>query len=206
MSFLKNLDWRYATQKFNGNSLPEDRLKKIKKSIRMSPTSLNIQPYKVLILENNESNKELFLKLEAKAYNQKQISTCSHLFVFCGLSNLDKRIEELIELNIKETGHSEDTFEGYKNTMYKKANGMNEEQTKDWVHNQIHVVLGFALAACTELKIDSCPIGGFDPNSFKEILKLEEDLNPVILLTVGERDLEDDSMPKSRFDSDKLFL
>lgn len=206
MSFIENLDWRYATQKFNGKILSEDKIEFIKKSIKFSPSSLNIQPYKILIIENSAVNKDLINRLEESAYNQKQISTCSHLFVFCGLKDVNKRIDELIELNYKKAYELTGEFEDYKKTMYQKASSMNEIQTKDWVNNQVHVVLGFALATCTELKIDSCPVGGFDREAFSKILNLDSDLRPVVLLAVGERDESDVPLPKVRFEGKDLFI
>ncbi|MBU2101117.1 nitroreductase family protein [Patescibacteria group bacterium] len=42
MSFIENLNWRYATKEFDGRKLPEDVLEKILNAIRMSPSSFGI--------------------------------------------------------------------------------------------------------------------------------------------------------------------
>lgn len=41
-----------------------------------------------------------------------------------------------------------------------------------WTARQTYIAHGFALAACTELQIDSCPMEGFDANAIERILEL----------------------------------
>jgi nitroreductase/dihydropteridine reductase len=54
--------------------------------------------------------------------------------------------------------------------------------------------LGNLLTVCANEKIDSCPMEGFIPEKYDEILKLkEQDLTSVLVLPVGFR-AEDDLM------------
>ncbi len=46
MSFLENLNWRYATKKFDTEKKVSDSdLEKIVEAIRLTPTSFGLQPY-----------------------------------------------------------------------------------------------------------------------------------------------------------------
>jgi nitroreductase len=58
---------------------------------------------------------------------------------------------------------------------------------------------------CAELKIDSCPIEGFDPQVFKKLLHFPAHLDPKVLLAIGNRDPKDSPFPKIRFDNTDLF-
>ena len=63
---------------------------------------------------------------------------------------------------------------------------------QSWSQKQTYLALSNLLAACAELKIDSCPIEGFEPEKFNAILGLEEQgLNAAVIATVGYRSSED---------------
>lgn len=54
MKFQKALQWRYATKKMNGASIPEKKLGNILEAIRMAPTSIGLQPFHVIHITDPE--------------------------------------------------------------------------------------------------------------------------------------------------------
>ena len=68
------------------------------------------------------------------------------------------------------------------------------EQNFNHAAQQAFIGLGFGLAAAAELKVDSSPMGGFDPAQFDEILGLKEKggLRSVVILCLGTRAAEGD--------------
>ncbi|MEY4543399.1 MAG: hypothetical protein RL411_1476, partial [Bacteroidota bacterium] len=74
MSINQHLNWRYATKRYNGESIPESSLNDILESIRLTPTSLGIQPFHVFVIEN----KELRDQLKPALNNQPQCTESSH--------------------------------------------------------------------------------------------------------------------------------
>ena len=52
---------------------------------------------------------------------------------------------------------------------------------------QAYIALGFGMAAAMELNIASCPMEGFKPNEISEVLNLNNNLKPCVLLTVGNK-------------------
>ena len=84
-----------------------------------------------------------------------------------------------------------------------------KEIVQNWLTHQIYIALGFGLVAAAQLKLDSCPMEGFDNNQFDEILGLKEkNLHSVVLLTVGYRSQADayQNMPKVRLPKEELFV
>jgi nitroreductase len=80
MNLLKHLKWRYATKHFDiSKKVSVESLDKVKEAIRLSPSSYGLQPYKVLIIENQEIRE----KLKPVSWDQAQITEASHLIVFC---------------------------------------------------------------------------------------------------------------------------
>ena len=82
MSLITNLNKRYATKVFDpSKKVSEADMEKLLESIRLSASSMGLQPYKVLIVENPEIRKEL----RKASYNQPQITDASALLIFAGV-------------------------------------------------------------------------------------------------------------------------
>lgn len=200
MTFLNNLNWRYAVKKFDKTKkVSELDLQKIKDAIRMAPTSFGLQPFKVYILENPEIRE----KVKAESFGQAQVTDASHLFVFVARSDFKTRIMEYCDLIEKK---SESVFDRVKEeaTMLGFTTMKTDEGRKRYASEQAYVALGFGLAACTELQIDSCPMGGFHPGKVAEVLGLSDNEEVVAYMAVGYR-LEDCKYPKARFDDGDIF-
>jgi nitroreductase len=95
-------------------------------------------------------------------------------------------------------------MEMYENMMKGALEPRTLEQHKSWADRQTYIAHGFALAACAELKIDSCPIEGFDPAAVDKILGLPEDTSSVVMMPIGYRS-EEPQHAKVRFPMSDLF-
>ena len=59
-TFIEHQNWRYATKKFNSEKkISESDFEILKDAIQLSSSSYGLQPYKVLIIENEEIRKQL---------------------------------------------------------------------------------------------------------------------------------------------------
>ncbi len=95
MSFLTNLEWRYATKQFDtSKKVSPENLDKILEAIRLTPTSFGLQPYHFYVV----SNQDIKDKIQTVAWNQPQIGTASHLIVFTARTDLMKNKDEYFEL------------------------------------------------------------------------------------------------------------
>ena len=76
-----------------------------------------------------------------------------------------------------------------------------DEQLQHWSKNQAYLALGNMLTVCALEKIDACPMEGFLPHEYSNILDLDpHNIEPVLVLPVGHRDKDDQfsSMKKVR--------
>lgn len=167
-SFTKNLIWRRSEKHFLPGKVD---IEIIKSAIINSPSSYGIQPYKVLVITDQDTK----MKLKKACMNQAQIEECYALFIFCALNNLEKRIDEYVD----QTG-----FEFKKKSMLFYINNSIPNKL-EWAKRQAYIALGFAMAAAAEKKIAGCPMEGFEPDDVAKILKLDDDLKPCVLFTVG---------------------
>lgn len=198
-TFLSNLEWRFATKKFDASKkVSEEDKNKILNALRLAPTSFGLQPFKIFIVENPEVRE----KIKEVAYGQPQVTDSSFFLVFTAKADLVKRAEEYIELA---SGGDEER---------KKAMGMITASMRGfegkpveavaWSAKQSYIALGFALAACAELGIDSCPMEGFNADEVDKILNLPENLKVQAFLAVGYR-AEGPAHPKVRFPETDIF-
>ena len=59
MELLKQLNWRYATKRMNGKKVPAQKVETILEAIRLSASSIGIQPYTILVIEDEVLRKKI---------------------------------------------------------------------------------------------------------------------------------------------------
>src|SRR5579864_8774526 len=95
MKLIDALNWRYAVKRMNGQTVPAEKLDNILEAIRLSPSSLGLQPYGVLVVEDPELRK----KIRAVANNQPQIEEGSHLLIFAAWDRITaEKADDYIQL------------------------------------------------------------------------------------------------------------
>lgn len=192
MDFATIVQQRYATKKFDGKTIPEDKINQLFEMIRLAPSSFNIQPWKIAVI-TDKATKE---KLLPVSLNQPQITSCSHLLVFCTNTDIEGNIEKLGTELIK-GGAAAEGIGGYLDMMRNFAKGLSKEQKLAWSQRQLYIALGNALNGAKALGFDSCPMEGFDAKAYAEILKLPAHLVPTALCPIGYA--SDKPTPKMRF-------
>jgi nitroreductase len=83
-----------------------------------------------------------------------------------------------------------------------------KEGLETWMAKQVYIALGFMLHTAALMKIDTCPMEGFDPKQFDEILGLDKmGLNSVVLCAIGHRKESDKTalMKKTRFAKEEVI-
>ncbi|MDD5749710.1 MAG: nitroreductase family protein [Patescibacteria group bacterium] len=204
MSFLKNLNWRFAAKKFAADKpLAEESLHKILKAIQLVPTSRGLQPFHVYVIDNHAWKN----KLKPIANDQSQLDGCAYLLVFCALvgrTALLKRADKYVELTADKQKQKISELTSLsvatQNTVSKKT----DQELEIWALRQAYIALGFALAAAAELKIDSCPMEGFNRKEMDIALQLPAWQKSQALLALGYRS-EEPKYPKIRFPENDLF-
>ena len=189
-TFIENQNWRYATKKFNSEKkISNSDLEILKEAIQLSSSSYGLQPYKVLIIENEEIRKQL----QPASWGQSQITDASHLFVFASVTNVDAEyITHYAENMAKTRNIPFDSVKGYADFMIGNIASLTPEKQFIWSQKQAYLALGNLLNAAAELKIDVTPMEGFIPEQYNEILGLtEKGLHATLVATIGYRHNED---------------
>ncbi|MCI0500747.1 MAG: NAD(P)H-dependent oxidoreductase, partial [Epsilonproteobacteria bacterium] len=138
---------------------------------RLSPSSFGMEPWKFLIVQNQELKE----KLRPFCWNQPQITTCSDLVVILSRIDYLKPQNEYVRnmflrRNLSQE-HLEKYLELYKNHL---SNTMSsDENILAWGARQCYIAMGNMMTAAANIGIDSCPIEGFEKVKIEEILNID---------------------------------
>ena len=193
MSLIEDLHWRHAVKAYDPTKkLSQEDLMKIVEAARLAPTSSGLQQFRLIVV----GDQELKEKMVAGALNPDCMRECSHVIVFAAWDEYTpERIDAIYDLTTDERGLVRGRFKRYTDMLKEKFGEMDKEEQYQHAANQAYIALGMALAQAAELRIDSTPIGGFDPKLVDELLDLpSKDLRSVCLLYLGYADPERDWM------------
>jgi nitroreductase len=199
MNFKEIVMSRYATKKFDGRKIEQKKVDELFELIRHAASSFGLQPWKIKVI-SDQATKE---KLAPAAWNQPQITTCSHLLVFCADTDIDGLIDKY-EQYMKKADASEDAIKNYIGMMRDWVKGMDETKRLSWSQRQTYLALGNAINGAKSLGFDSCPMEGFSPEEFSKILKLPKNIVPTALCAIGFA--ADTPRPKLRFAKEEIFF
>ncbi|MEZ0539652.1 NAD(P)H-dependent oxidoreductase [Fibrella arboris] len=195
MDLLAAMNWRYAAKKMNGEVVPVEKLDTILEAIRLSASSVGIQPYKVVVIDNHE----LKGKIHELACPQPQIVEGSHLLIFASWSTVEAtQIDEYIQLIANTRGVSAESLAPFAESIKGALLTRTPEERANWAARQAYIALGSGIIAAATEHVDATPMEGFNANALDEILDLPaQGLKSVVILALGYRDAEKDFLSKA---------
>jgi nitroreductase len=196
---VSNLQWRYATKKFDPTrKIPAPIWEALEDSLVLAPSSFGLQPWKFFVIQDQNLRQQLL----PHSYNQTQVVEASHLVVFTIKTQLDVAYaDRYLERMAEVQGVPIDTLAGFGNML----KGFLEKpplSLDEWAVRQVYIALGQFMASAAMVGVDTCPMEGFIPAKYDEILGLpQQGYRSVVLCPAGYRDPTDKhaSRPKVRF-------
>jgi len=192
MNIIDSLKWRYAVKKFDTNkSVPQQKIETLKEAFNLTATSYGLQPLKLLVINKKEIQKELV----EHSWNQPQVLEASHLLVICiPKEYTTKEVENYFKLVQKLRQTPDSILTPFKEFLTAEIEKKTQEELFIWNKNQAYLALGNLLTVCASEQIDSCPMEGFVPEKYDEVLNLgEQNLASTLVLPIGFR-ADDDYM------------
>ncbi|MGL6095502.1 MAG: NAD(P)H-dependent oxidoreductase, partial [Fimbriiglobus sp.] len=170
----------------------------------LSPSSLGLQPWKFV----GVTDAAVRTKLREFAWNQPQITDASHLVVFCvkkGMNAADA--DRMVAATAATRNVPVESLDGLKAMAHGALTRLPADQIDPWMSRQVFIALGVFLASAAMVGVDACPMEGFQPEKFDEILGLTaKGYGSVVLATAGYRAADDKyaTAAKVRFPVDEL--
>ncbi|HBG56955.1 NAD(P)H-dependent oxidoreductase [Proteiniphilum sp. UBA1028] len=196
MSFLDIAKSRYTTKKYDSSlKIDNATIEKLKEILRLSPSSINSQPWKFTFIFDTETKKEL---AKVSYNNGSKVNDASHVVVFSVVEDVKDFEEKNLSLLPEKAGL-------YYNRVLKSRN---EAEIKTWLACQVYLSLGFFLSACASMEIDSTPMEGIQSEEYDRILQ-QDGYKTLFAVAIGYRDKEDANQPsltpKLRLDPENVI-
>jgi nitroreductase/dihydropteridine reductase len=207
MSLIENLNWRYATKKFDATKkLSTEQLDTLLTAVQLSASSMGLQPYRILVIEDAVTRE----KLREAAYGQQQITQASQVIIFAAETKLDEAYgKKYIDLIAETREIGREHLAGFEQAVLNTINNQSEDQKIAWGHKQAYIALGVLLTTAAQMNIDTCPMEGFQAGKVDEILGLaDKGLTTSVIATIGFRAEDDDfaKLAKVRKPKEELFV
>ncbi|PHO09009.1 NAD(P)H-dependent oxidoreductase [Malaciobacter canalis] len=204
--FLKAMDFRHACKVFDDTKkIPEEDLKFILEVARKSPSSFGMEPWKFLVVQNQELKE----KIRPTCWNQVQITSCSDLVIVLA------KIEDVkVESGVPEKRFGRRPMPQEKKDFYINlyANHLKDTLSSDkniyeWTARQTYIAVGNMMTAAAAIGVDSCPIEGFEKDKLEQILELDTTKYQVaMVLPFGYRLNEQSDQLRLSFDEVVEFV
>ncbi|MGA9698776.1 oxygen-insensitive NAD(P)H nitroreductase [Acinetobacter sp.] len=214
MDLLNVSKTRYTTKAYDPiRKIPKEQIARLLEILRLTPSSINIQPWHFFIADNQAAKERIAKALVGKyAYNAPKVLDSSHTILFCTKADIsEQHLDNLLaQDDISGRFKDEKAKQGQKDSRSGYVNYYRNEKgdIQRWAENQTFIALGQILLAAGIEGIDATPIGGFDEQIINDELQLtEKGLVPSVLLTLGYRSENDFNaqLPKSRLDKEQIF-
>jgi nitroreductase len=204
---LTQLQWRYAVKKFDpSKKIPADAWDVLEQSLILTPSSFGLQPWKFFVVDNSELRQQLL----ENSWNQAQVVEASHLVVLAikkdmGDAEVDRYIQDMSDKRnapIDALGGLTKMIKGF------MANPDKGFTTDEWAIRQVYIAIGQFMTSAAMLGIDTCPMEGFNPAKYDEILGLTaQGYASVLVCPAGYRAADDKyaTMPKVRYDRSEVI-
>jgi nitroreductase len=198
---LQQLQWRYAVKKFDpSQKIPSDVWNVLEQSLVLSPSSFGMQPWKFFVVDRPELRQQLL----EHSWNQPQVVEASHLVVLTIKKDMsdvdvDRYIQDMSDTrNVPPEGLAglAKMIKGF------MANPHKAFTLDEWATRQVYIAIGQFMTSAAMLGIDTCPMEGFNPAKYDEILGLAAlGYASVLVCPAGYRASDDKYavMPKVRY-------
>tara|TARA_R110002167_G_scaffold86317_5_gene233741 strand:- start:6098 stop:6739 length:642 start_codon:yes stop_codon:yes gene_type:complete len=186
MDTIKSLQWRYAVKNFDKEkTLSKTQIETLKNAFNLTATSYGLQPIKLVIVQNKDIQKELL----KHSWKQPQVVDASHLLVICiPKKYTTQEVTNYFKLVTEIRNTPDSVLNPFKEFLTNEIGKKTQEELFIWNKNQAYLALGNLLTVCALEKIDSCPMEGFIPEKYDEILNLDShNLTSILVLPVGFR-------------------
>lgn len=187
---IEALNWRYACKLFDATKkVSKEDLYEIMESFRLATSAFWVQPWKMLVIEN-QSIKDSLVQY---SWNQPQINTCSHLLVLCRITNLDDNyVDKYIDTMSKVRETPKENLVAYEERVKWYLNNLWDDWKEYFTTKQVFIALWSLMPILALKKIDSCAMTWIDNTKYDEVLKLwEKWLATVAVLPIWYRSKDD---------------
>ncbi|GAK77794.1 oxygen-insensitive NAD(P)H-dependent nitroreductase NfsB [Nonlabens ulvanivorans] len=216
MNLKEILNWRYTTKEYDvTKKISESDMSEVKNLLRMSPSSVNLQPWHFIIAKTEEGKTRMAKGAQGFFhFNEPKITNASAVVLFCVKTDANDEYYQHIADTEDKNGRfpNEDIKNGFLGAV-KAFAGIHKYDLKDqqhWMEKQVYLNIGSFLLGVASLGIDATPMEGIDVKALDEEFGLrEKGFTALVAVSIGYRAESDfnttDKTPKSRLPESEIF-
>jgi nitroreductase/dihydropteridine reductase len=205
---------RYSTKAYDAERrIPEELMQQIYEVIRNSPSSVNSQPWHLIVASTPEGKARLAKGVQGGySFNESKVRDASHVILFCTrVDAAGGHLERLLEQEDRDGRFADEAAKAGTAKGRLHFTNLHRYTLKDlpqWYEKQTYIALGNAMTAAAALGVDSTPMEGIDVAALDTELGLhEKGLSSLVLLALGYHADSDFNakLPKSRLPQEQVF-
>ena len=205
-TFEEAMDFRHACKVFDETKkISDEDMNYILEAGRKSPSSFGMEPWKFLVI----TNEELKAKLRPAIWNQVQVTSCSHLVIILAAIDAVKPESGIVERKFRRRAMPQEKLDFYLGLYadHLKEVLSSDENIYSWTARQTYIAAGNMMTAAGIKGIDSCPIEGFEKEKIEEILGLDTSKYQLsVVLPFGYRVNEQSSQEREKLEDVVEFI
>lgn len=211
---IESLLWRHTTKKYDATrKIPQQDLEVLFEAMRLSPSSINSQPWKFIVIESDEAKQRMSQTFAHKfQFNQPHVFDSNLIILFAHNPQYTRQdFVEIVDKGIEDKRTKPENREAaFASFAFAKLNTDAKGDTSKWTKAQTYIALGNTLHTLARLKIDSTALEGIDTDLVNEEFKKElAGYQCDVALAIGYHHREEDynaKLPKSRRSLNSIFV
>ena len=201
---------RYATKKFNPTRrISDEDWAALVEVGRLAPSSLGFEPWKMLLLNNEEMKQDL----KSMAWGAvSMLDGASHFVIYLarkGVNYETPYIEKLMQ-EVRHRSYDPQSAYAHRIKSFQESDfKLNDERSLfDWASKQTYIQMANMMNAAVLMGMDSCPIEGFDKAKVEAYLEEKgvldtSEFGVSVMCAFGYRNEE--IKPKVRWNTESIY-
>lgn len=210
---IKTFHYRHACKQFDPTKVvSQENMRTILEAGRLSPSSFGLEPWKFLVVLNEDVKKKLY-PIAWGARNS--LDGASHLVIFLARRKIDTlHGSDYMKHMMYDVHHFPAdvaelrmaTIANFQEKDFKLTES--DRAIFDWACKQTYITLGNMTTVAAMLGVDSCPIEGFNRDAVEELLTQEGLMDPThfgVSAMAGFGYRAKEPRPKTRQSADEVI-
>lgn len=181
-NIIRAFQFRHACKKFDpAKKISDEDFNFILETAHLSPSSFGLEPWKFVVVQNEDLRK----KLEGPAWGAvDKLKTASHFVLVlsrkagsldAASDHVQHMLKDIQKMPADVVKMMTDAIGNFEKKDFDLSG--NDRVFFEWGCRQDYIAVGNMMTAAAEIGIDSCPMEGFDKEKVEQILKNEGIIN-----------------------------
>lgn len=182
-SLEKLMQERKSVRKYDPNfKIERAELEHILQQATSAPSSSNLQPWRFLVIDDDQQKKELRIA----GFNQAQIETSSAIIAVIGDKKMYENTQQIYDANVEKGYMPRDIADMMISNSYSMYSSLPDATLSTIAHFDAGLITMQVVLLAKERGLDTVIMGGFDKEGFATKYNLPENELPIVLIAIGK--------------------